>query len=308
MKMLFLAAAVLLAAPHVSPSTLFLSPGEHADEYALEISRLEPEPPLLVDPGSLHFDVRDEKNGRVHRDVRFSLVSSRHVTGPPGPAQAFYLKVQVTVRSLGSGFHRVEARDDAFSSTFSSWPDLTYVPGDDAVLLSRRLGGRRAWLYGEQDVHCVGSPFLHFPYIGTHQSSPVRIIRIVRLSGESATLGPPYDAAFHYYAFDPLRIDLDPSTVLPTLRCARANILASDRWDLERLLSFSPPSRIAGKVRLGMTHDEVAFVLGFPPGMQTKGELLHVNRWDYPAPAAGLTTRLVLIFRKDRLIEHTGHW
>lgn len=289
---------------------MWLSDDERAgvDHYDLNLWSDQPEPPIVVDSKALHFQVLDQRTGVLHKNLPFSIEDERRKSGPPGPEQQVYLRVHLAVEKFGTGFHRVRVTSGAIS------PDSpvveTYVPGDSLSLLNREFQGKRVWLYGLQTIVCVPSLRVSgSQFVTTSFRAPLRITHVDRSFGATVLLGPTYDAGFHYSADDPLVIDFDAGHLPPRLVCGRAYAYAADRWDFERLYSFKPPrSALGSRVRLGMTHEDVAFILGFPPGKQTKSALLRARRWDYPASAAGLTTPLVFIFKNDRVVQHSGHW
>jgi hypothetical protein len=163
----------------------------------------------------------------------------------------------------------------------------------------------------------------------------LHVTAVRRLAGAAhvARLGwPGYDSSV-YKVLDPLELTFDartaPKMVAVTTPAARPGLAGDppDRsrrgdlagaelfttgcrtlaarfagsWDLERTLSVDAPATVEQTVHAGMTHEQVAYVLGFPPAsFASKAELLRAAEWRFAGPP--LTT--VVTFDGDRVTAY----
>lgn len=148
------------------------------------------------------------------------------------------------------------------------------------------------------------------------------------------------DSAFAYKAIDPLVVQFDPAVrphisgesfiqrgaVAPvppetgssqteiaqsqeTISAATASIssrgckamsaFAADGWDLGRTITRNVP-KVADTIKRGMTHEQVAFLVGFPPIYGTKARLLRLDEWNYEQGARSFDIR----FRGDHVASY----
>jgi hypothetical protein len=87
---------------------------------------------------------------------------------------------------------------------------------------------------------------------------------------------------------------------ISTTGCRSLHIAAADAWHLERMATTVVPAPQLTRVRLGLTHEQVAQIEGFPSAYATKAELMRMPEWRYdrPAPFSSAVT-----FDGDRVVK-----
>ncbi|HEY0393106.1 MAG TPA: hypothetical protein VGD01_01300 [Candidatus Elarobacter sp.] len=270
---------------------------------------------LRVDPSKVHVD-RVREDGSLERaDVAPAAAAYR--PEPSVPALAIVSgSVSVPRSSMRPGLQRLRVRADPGAVTRDGVPLAPSVvkrPGDDPLLYSylsddsdlryvRAFIGRDVTSYGSITLWCGSGTSTRLLDTGPHVR--LRISAVRRTAGISLVLRPG-SAAFagnrlRYEAIDPLEVVVDGQRA-PALGCARPMFRVAGRWDFERSVGTDAPSRTLGEdVEIGMTHADVAYVLGYPPSYTPKAAWDGIPVWRYvngPDPDAWPAVR----FTDDRV-------
>lgn len=204
----------------------------------------------------------------------------------------------------------------------------------DAALRGRYVG-TTVYAYGEARARCDvrGYPAVSvamWPEVALHVTRIRRAAgtaSVVRLGSAQVTgnLRP-----FAYKVVDPLEVDFAGSRTVAIVAVsgprfdagttARSRLEAAQQmmnaawkggcrslhatfagaWDLERAFASRAPPTEESKVRIGMTHEQVAYLLGFPPLFSPKEQLLRAPRWRYAGPPVNRFVN----FRGDRVSSY----
>jgi hypothetical protein len=160
-------------------------------------------------------------------------------------------------------------------------------------------GGKRIWVRGQLQSLCASDPAAS--NINWDGSLTIRVRNVYRVAlpffelalGQNVG-GSGYGRASGFQVSSPLLITLDISNTGAGARCNDAYAFFADGWDMQRALSTSSvrathpswPTEILksiddGAVRVGMTHEMVAWSIGFPAFPGAVSDLYHLSRWDY---------------------------
>jgi len=191
---------------------------------------------------------------------------------------------------------------------------VTAIPGlppliEDPVVedLERRYAGKRVWGRGQTAAECVvdipgqamagGGP-------GMIPSSVHHVFRVyqsglLRLGNNVGEFDGSGDSEI-FMDGSPLVVWLDvprlKGQVLPAIpatgpfpgvsrrQCIVTYATFADGWDLDRSYSVSaPPAGLPKTIQPGMTHEEVAWLLGYPPVYGAPAELNRLQIWRFHA-------------------------
>jgi hypothetical protein len=88
---------------------------------------------------------------------------------------------------------------------------------------------------------------------------------------------------------------------IKTTGCRSLDVFAADAWQLERLVTTIAPTSGLKSIRLGLTHEQVAQIDGFPSVYAKKADLMRMAEWRYdrPAPFSSVVT-----FEGDRVVKY----
>lgn len=308
------------------------------DGYAVTFSSMVGD--FVVDPRAVHIDLADLAGSVRTPDVAHTSTSTVQ-SGPPGPTETVTVRLSIPSAALHVGMQQLVLRLDPAAvrrhgapATLPAFKAPPYVNVDvpertsDADV-ARRLVGKDVAVYGPLELACGLRTLGTTAKVVLRPGSRLRVASVRRERGTAALLGlgsgamALADTAFRYKAIDPLRVTFDtsvrPSIAGQALRagtreqadagrsemmgggCQSLTLAAADAWDLDRLLAPVPAAALAGPVRPGLTHEQVALALGFPSVYATKTDLLArpVWRYDMPAPFSSTVT-----FADDRVVRY----
>jgi hypothetical protein len=220
----------------------------------------------------------------------------------------------------------------AFSSADS------YVVSEDAstTRFQQALRGRPLWFYGDYALRCIDNQnAVRFIAVNDHAAVRVRSVgRVTNLVSGMDLEGalPPYASDNHsvidYIAVSPLIVEFEPQadTFRPALvivnarrrlsngTCIKVYGLFADEWDIRRALTISDPrfvhpewpaslraAMLQYQVKIGMTHEMVAFASGFPTSLEPVDRLLVSENWEWRSRSPDYAYRAT--FRDDQLVE-----
>lgn len=208
---------------------------------------------------------------------------------------------------------------------------LVYIPphaatagGADEHLQRMRslFEGKTAYVLGKAAAYCdteLSGSQRPLPTVIDDRS--ISIKRVFRLRGfvRNIAAGSPglwgADEAFHFSAVDPL-IFVFAHPPAHMNGCRVAFFILSDSWQVERFFSpvsldrahpeWSAATRSAirrERVRLGMTHEMVAWARGYPRDYGTPAQLDAQARWDYVLDVKYASWA---VFSGDKLVAYRG--
>jgi hypothetical protein len=209
----------------------------------------------------------------------------------------------------------------------------------DAAIRERYVGAT-VWEYGRVGTAvCDATPFTVGNAIvtflaATFPAIPLRVVQIERATDRTVMMNDEVinDTGFQYEAFSPLAVTVDVpnekifyaglgltpvSTKLPTPdisdprmqaafreHCPASHLplYAGDQWDLERLIALHGPGIDVTKHPIvGLTHEQVAFALGFPYAYATRDDMLKLSDWNYKFTAPNAMS---VHFDGDRAVRY----
>jgi len=174
----------------------------------------------------------------------------------------------------------------------SHFPNLAPVLNDPYLAGARRAYmGRRVWAYGGFSLTCSPDPNSYASAGGTLRAS-LRIRRILRVAwpvglglAGSGGLGG-YNAASpgDLMTGTPLVVQYEPRAA-PPQPCPLLTQLLADSWQLQSLLSLTPPPelpRIQNQDYVGLSRQEYAWLEGYPDAtFGSLSYLLKLKTWKY---------------------------
>lgn len=214
---------------------------------------------------------------------------------------------------------------------------VTAIPGlpplveDPAAAdLDRRYAGKHVWGRGQTVAECVVD--LPGSNIGGGGAGTSRIPSTIhhvyrvyestwlRLGADASDRFDPSGDAGTVIDESPLIIWLDipvlKGTVLPARpafgqfpevgpqTCLETYSTFADRWDVERQLSlFAPPASLPKDVRVGMTREEVVWIMGYPPIYGDRAALDSLPVWRY---RSGLVSSMSVHFGANGRVTKFG--
>ncbi len=134
-----------------------------------------------------------------------------------------------------------------------------------------------------------------FSYPVPSQSPPAVAVPVVPGPQRTAPMTP---SPLRTYNHDMARSIMDQ---IKTTGCRPLDVFAADAWQLERLVTTIAPTPGLNSIRLGLTHEQVAQIDGFPSVYAKKADLMRMAEWRYdrPAPFSSVVT-----FDGDRVVKY----
>jgi hypothetical protein len=302
---------------------------------AFSPSRYGSLPPL--DPAHLSFTLISYDQRDVFGKLPYTVLSTGPYSSPGSQrVSGTTFRVQLHFPHLPPNMYTLFAGTSDLSNVTEGQTKLNlYFPNESAVhlaaLRAAYLGGS-VWPYGSLSLSCEGAPITVdsarvTPLI--RATGPLRIERLERLTNGTAMIhDEPANAGFAYEAVAPLvvsvRLPREPGSwlagggitgripggaqgiprVIATAvrRCRYIEFSVADSWDLELAVARRPPdfdvAHYHGNL-IGLTHEQVAFITGFPYAYKTRAELLGMPEWDYDWVAPNAT---YVRFKGDRVV------
>ncbi len=186
--------------------------------------------------------------------------------------------------------------------------------------MESRYAGKRVWIRGDLQNFCASEPGLDIDW-PTRTARIQHIYRVdvpffeLALGHHIGASGFGRDSGFE--TSSPLLVTFAPAKEeAGRAHCADRFSFFADAWDLQRALSINSVSKAHpnwpaamvdaikhGKVHIGMTHEMVAWALGFPPYRRPLGELYRLSNWTYDDQPANNT---YVEFGADGKVRHFG--
>jgi hypothetical protein len=181
--------------------------------------------------------------------------------------------------------------------------------------------GKRVWTRGHLQNLCASKPGLNIDWPSNVIARVQHVYRVdvpffeLALGHNIGASGYGRDSGFE--SSSPLLVTLTPKTEGddPT-RCADPFLFFADAWDMQRALSTSsvrqahpdwPPTMLdaieQGRVQVGMTHEMVAWAIGFPADRRPLSELYRLSSWSYDDQPAN---NYYVEFGSDGRVRHFG--
>jgi hypothetical protein len=305
--------------------------------YTLAFSAGGDDPPPQLDPANLTFTLISYDERNEFGQLPYTVLSTGPYSSPGSKrVEGTTFRVQLHFPHLPPNMYTLSAGTTDLSNVTEGQTKLNlYFPDESAThLAALRAGyqGARVWPYGGVSLTCEGAPIA----VGSVRvtptitaTGPLRIERLERLTNGTAMIhDDPGNAGFAYEAVAPLlvfvRLPGQPESwsggglivgripggaegiqrvmAAAMRRCRHVELTVGDRWDLELAVARRPPgfnvAHYQGSL-IGLTHEQVAFIRGFPYAYKTRAELLGMAEWDYDWVAPNAT---YVRFEGDRVV------
>jgi hypothetical protein len=241
---------------------------------------------------------------------------------PPSDRGAFELTLNADNAAYASGASSIAVGSDVT-------PPLLYVPQlpDDVGLriARKRYLGRTVYALPvavERALHCSGAPS-QFQDIPSYHTA---IVTAIERTNGTAEIGHFQSADGDFLAIQPLLVTISAPEQravfppwFPSVRtpppgsCAQRYTSMADPWEIERNFALRDPrdhpewparfreALAQRRILVGMTHEMVASVLGYPAQYGTVAQLDRLAKWDYDAPTPFQSS---VTFRDDRVVKY----
>jgi hypothetical protein len=290
-------------------------------------------PAPQIDPAHLSFTLVSYDKRRAYKGLAYSVNSSKQTRdgGAKARIDGMEIHVKVPFPNVPAGMYtfHVHSSDAPHPDDWSLTSINIYIPDRrDAhtALLRTRYSGATVWPYGPLALTCPAIPFsdgaVTVNYVSFGARGPVKVERVERVSDRTIMMNDfSSSTALKYAAIDPIVLHIRPASVgkdsilglsasgpgdfTAAIRkhCTDYVVYAADEWDLARLVSLRPPDIDLAKHPsvVGLTHEEVAFQMGFPFVYKTRDEMLKMAEWSYERITPSSET---VIFRRDRAVKY----